>query len=166
VKIALAQQEDLEGVVDIYNQAIKAGYCTADIEPFSIDQREVWFESHNPKKFPLLVAKEGRMILGYLAISPYREGRKAVRHTAEVSYYIHYKHHHKGIASQLMRHALELLPSLKIKYLIAILLGCNEGSIKLLEKFGFVQWGCFPKIVEFGDDKIDHLYYGLNIKSM
>jgi phosphinothricin acetyltransferase len=39
----------------------------------------------------------------------------------------------------------------------------NEGSIKLLEKFGFERWGCMPEIVEFKGDKFDHLYYGLHI---
>lgn len=164
MKIVLAQRKDLDGIVDIYNQAIRAGRCTADTEPFSIEQRMAWFENHHPDKFPLLVAKEGNELLGYLTISPYREGRKAVQHTAEVSYYISYNHHCKGIASRLMSGALERCPSLKIKHLIAILVGSNQGSIGLLEKYGFELWGCFPNIVEFGDDRIDHLYYGLTLK--
>jgi phosphinothricin acetyltransferase len=165
MKIVLAQRKDLEDIVDIYNQAIKAGRCTADTEPFSLDQRMAWFDNHNPEKFPLLVAKDNNELLGYLTISPYREGRKAVQRTAEVSYYIHYKHHRKGVATRLMNHALELCPSLNIDHLIAILVGSNQGSIGLLEKYGFERWGCFPEIVAFGDDRIDHLYYGLTLKN-
>ena len=165
MKIVLAQREDLEDIVDIYNQAIKAGRCTADTEPFSIDQRMAWFNNHNPEKFPLLVAKDNNELLGYLTISAYREGRKAVQRTAEISYYIHYNHHRKGVATRLMNHVLELCPSLNIEHLIAILVGSNQGSIGLLEKYGFERWGCFPEIVEFGDDRIDHLYYGLTLKN-
>ncbi len=165
MKIVLAQRKDLDDIVDIYNQAIKAGRCTADTEPFSIDQRIVWFDNHNQKKFPLLVAKDNNELLGYLTISPYREGRKAVQRTAEISYYIHYNHHRKGVATRLMNHALRLCPSLNTKHLIAILVGSNQSSIGLLEKYGFERWGCFPEIVEFGDDRIDHLYYGLTLKN-
>jgi phosphinothricin acetyltransferase len=160
MKLMLATRDDLEGIVDIYNQAIRAGRCTADTEPFSLSQRVAWFEHHTPERFPLIVAKENNELLGYLTLSPYREGRKAVQHTAEVSYYIHYAHHRKGIGSRLLEHAITLSPSLKIKHLIAILVGSNQASIQLLEKFDFKQWGCFPNIVEFSDVKIDHLYYG------
>ena len=165
MKIVLAQRKDLDDIVDIYNQAIKVGRCTADTEPFSSDQRIMWFNNHKPEKFPLLVAKDKNTLLGYLTISPYREGRKAVQHTAEVSYYVHYGYHRKGVATHLMNYALELCPSLNIKHLIAILVGSNQGSIGLLEKYGFECWGCFPKIVEFGDDRIDHLYYGFTLKN-
>jgi phosphinothricin acetyltransferase len=130
---------------------------------FSLSQRVAWFEHHIPERFPLLVAKEGDELLGYLTLSPYREGRKAVRHTAEVSYYIHYDHHRKGVGSRLLERAIILSPSLSIKHLIAILVGSNDASIQLLEKFEFERWGCFPNIVEFSDDTIDHLYYGRSL---
>jgi len=158
-----AQKKDLAEIVEIYNQAIEAGQNTADTETFSIAERTEWFETHTPEKYPLLVAKEGGVILGYLTISPYRFGRKALRHTAEISYYIHFKHHRKGVASQLMHTALDMCPSLQIKTLIAILIGCNQGSIKLLEKNGFKEWGCLPDIVELDSGKFDHLYYGVHL---
>lgn len=164
MKLTFAKYDDLEGIVEIYNQAIRAGGCTADTLPFSVKERKAWFENHHPTTFPLLVAKENNELLGYLTISPYRESRKAVQHTAEISYYIHYDHHRKGVASHLMHHAIKLCPSLKINNLIAILVSCNQASIKFLENNGFEQWGCFPNIVEFGEDKVDHLYYGLCLK--
>jgi phosphinothricin acetyltransferase len=151
-------------MVEIYNQAIKEGGRTTDLDVFSVDQRIAWFESHTPGHFPLLVAKDNQQLLGYLTLSPYREGRKAVRHTVEVSYYVHYDHHRKGVASQLLRHAVALCPALNIHHLIAILVGSNQASIRLLEIFGFAQWGCFPNIIEVGQEKMDHLYYGRAIK--
>ena len=161
--ISIAQENDLKQMVDIYNQAIEAGQNTADTETFSVEERQEWFKSHSEKNYPLLVAKEGDVVLGYLTISPYRYGRKALRHTAEISYYIHFEHHRKGIASKLTQEALELCPSLKIKTLIAILIGANQGSIKLLEKNGFKEWGNMPNIVELDSGKFSHLYYGLHL---
>jgi phosphinothricin acetyltransferase len=163
MKLSSAKHSDLEGLVDIYNQAINAGGCTADTQPFSLQQRIAWFENHTEDKFPLIVAKEGNQLLGYLTLSAYREGREAVKRTVEISYYIHYDHHRKGVASHLIKHAISLCPSLNIKHLIAILVGKNQASIKLLDKFGFQPWGCFPNIVEFADSSVDHLYYGRSV---
>jgi len=162
--ISIAQEKDLKQMVDIYNQAIEAGQNTADTETFSVADRQEWFESHSAEKHPLLVAKESDVVLGYLTISPYRYGRKALQHTAEISYYIHFKHHRKGVASKLMQEALEQCPALKIKTLIAILIGSNQGSIKLLEKNGFKEWGNMPEIVELDSGKFSHLYYGLHLR--
>ena len=161
--ISIAQKNDLKQMVDIYNQAIEAGQNTADTETFSVADRQEWFESHNTENYPLFVAKEGDTVLGYLTISPYRYGRKALRHTAEISYYIHFEHHRKGVASKLMQEALEQCPYLQIKTLIAILIGANQGSIKLLEKNGFEEWGNMPEIVELESGKFSHLYYGLHL---
>ena len=164
MEIVVAQKNDLAAIVEIYNQAIEAGENTADTETLSIEDRTEWFESHSPEEYPLLVAKEGDVVLGYATISAYRYGRKALQHTAEISYYIHFNHHRKGVATQLMETALSLCEPLKIKTLIAILIGCNQGSIKLLEKYGFKEWGCMPDIVELEGGKFSHLYYGLHLK--
>jgi hypothetical protein len=94
MNIRVAELEDLETVVEIYNQAIAAGEKTADITPFSLDDRKSWFSGHAPDKYPILVAEEDGSVVGYLTVSAYRPGRMAVRHTAEVSFFIHFDHHH------------------------------------------------------------------------
>ena len=161
--IRFAVFDDLQSIVEIYNQAIKTGLKTADTTPFSVKDRIDWFKQYSSEKYPLIVAVEKNKVVGYLTISDYRFGREALCHTAEVSFYLHFKYHKKGIASKLLKYAIELCPSLQVETLIAMLIQNNEGSIKLLEKFGFERWGCMPKIVEFKGDKFDHLYYGLHI---
>ena len=163
MKIRTATFDDIEAMVDIYNQAIAAGRKTADLTPVSIRDREKWFKDHTPDRYPILVAENGNQIVGYLTISAYRPGRMALRYTAEVSYYVHYEHHRQGIASKLLQHAIGMCPSLRIKTLFAILLDSNQGSIKLLEKFGFEKWGYMPRVAEFDRIEAGHLYYGLRI---
>ncbi len=163
MKIRTATFDDIETMVDIYNQAIAAGQRTADITPVSAGDRKKWFEDHPPDKYPILVAEEGDLIVGYLTISAYRPGRMALCYTAEVSYYVHFEQHRQGIASKLLHHAIGMCPSLQIKTLFAILLDSNQGSIKLLEKFGFEKWGHMPRVAEFDGIEAGHLYYGLRI---
>jgi L-amino acid N-acyltransferase YncA len=114
-------------------------------------------------EYPILIAECGDSIVGYLTISAYRPGRMALRHTAEVSYYVHFDHHNKGVASRLLQHAIGMVPSLQIKTLFAILIDSNDVSIKLLEKYGFKKWGYMPRVAEFNGIEVGHLYYGLRI---
>ena len=165
MNIRQATINDLKAIVDIYNQAISAGKKTADTLIFSAEQRQEWFKEHKADSFPLLVAVEKEQVIGYLTLSPYRNGRPALSKTAEISYYIDFNHLRKGIGSKLMEYAIHLAKELNLNSLIAILVGSNQGSIKLLQKYGFKQWGCMPGIVYFGDSQHDHVYYGLHLKS-
>ncbi len=46
MNIRTATFEDLEEIVEIYNQAIAAGQKTADIIPVTTEDREKWFKDH------------------------------------------------------------------------------------------------------------------------
>lgn len=163
VKVRIAEITDLKRIVEIYNQAVKAGQRTADTEPVTVDSRKEWFNNHLSNQYPIFVAEVDGEILGWINISAYRPGRKALRFTAEVSYYIDFKHHFQGIGSLMMNKIIEICPSLKIKTLFAILLDSNLGSINLLKKFNFAKWGHMPSVADFNGIEVGHLYYGLKI---
>lgn len=97
MNIRIAERKDLEAIVEIYNQAISAGQKTADLTPFTTDDRKQWFEGHTPDKYPIIVAEEKEQVVGYLTIGEYRSGRNALRHTAEVSFFIHFEYHRQGL---------------------------------------------------------------------
>ncbi len=162
MNIRLAKLEDLEEIVEIYNQAILVGEKTADIEKVTVESRLKWFTEHKPEKYPLFVAESNNKVIGYATISEYRS-RFALRYTGEISYYIHYNHHRKGVGSKLLEHAIKICPSLQIKTLFAILIDSNIGSVRLLEKFHFEKWGHMPDVVDFKGRELGHLYYGLRI---
>ncbi len=154
---------DIEAVNEIYNQAVIAKYQTADTEIISLNDRKKWFLDHDMDTYPVFVYEEQQQVVGWVSISPYREGRKALRYTAEVSYYIHKAWQRKGLGSQLLKYAVDKAPEYGFKTLVAILLGANSGSIHLLEKFNFEKWGVLPDAADFDGDECDHLYYGLRL---
>lgn len=160
--VRLATLADLPRIVEIYNQAIASRNATADTVPFTVEQRLDWFHAHPADEYPLYVYEEDGRVLGWLSLSPYR-GRPALRRTAEVSYYVDYACHGKGVGSALMARALEDCPRTGRKVLVAILLEWNTGSIKLLEKFGFERWGHMPEVAEFDGKVTGHLYYGRKV---
>ena len=156
--------EDLADIVNIYNQAISKGFQTADISPVEIEERKLWFEEHSHCHYPIYVYIDKNEVVGWLSISPYRKGREALRFTAEVSYYIDENHQKQGIGSRLLQHAIQDMPKLGLKTLFAILLDVNQGSKRLLEKFGFDRWGYLPNIAEFKGQMCGQFYYGFQIK--
>ena len=160
--IRLAKSKDLPAIVAIYNQAIAAKNATADLIPFTVAGRTDWFDKFD-ESYPIYVAEINDQILGYATLSPYRNGREALKMVAEISFYLDYNSTGKGIGSALVRHILDDCKRVNKKTLLAILLNVNIASIKLLQKFGFEEWGNLPLNSNFDGNKYGHLYYGLNL---
>jgi L-amino acid N-acyltransferase YncA len=160
ISIRPAEQKDLAAIVEIYNQAIETKISTAETILVTADEKQQWFDEHTDAKFPLIVAAYGNEITGWISLSPYRKGRQALQATAEISYYLHRNYFKKGIGSLLMQAMINKAISLGYKNLIAIIIDANEPSINLLKKFGFQQWGLMPGIVDMGNKKYNHGYYG------
>jgi len=155
---------DSQAIIDIYNQAIRSKFQTADTEEVSIEDKKAWLSSHLSDESPIYVFTINNKLVGWVSISPYRQGRKALRYTVEISYYIHTDHKRKGIATELMKYAIEKCKELGYKNLFAIILDKNTASVKLLKNFGFEQWGHMPMIADFDGEECGHVYYGLRIK--
>lgn len=163
MRIRFAAREDLEKIVEIYNQAVITKRATADLDPVTIEERQKWFEDHKPYDFPIYVAVEDNKVVGWCSLSPYRPGRRALRENAEISYYVDYSNHGKGIGSELIKHAIDDCERLGIKNLFTYLLEVNEKSIGLLLKFGFEKWGYMPNAVDLEDLRCGHCMYGKNL---
>jgi phosphinothricin acetyltransferase len=109
------------------------------------------------------VAERGGALAGWCSLSAYRPGRMALRHTAEISYYVHQDHRRSGVGSALIAHAIAQCPRLGLRTLFAILLDINRASASLLEKHGFARWGHLPGVAEIDGRECGHLYYGRRV---
>ena len=176
LQIRIATEADIPAITEIYNQAIALKSATADISPVSIESRLAWLGEYPADSYPVFVAEDqsaaesgnpganpGAGAVGYCSLSPYRPGRMALRHTAEISYYIHEDFRGQGLGSALMVHAIAQCPALGFRSLFAILLDINTNSTRILEKFGFEQWGHMPAVADFDGTEVGHLYYGLRV---
>ena len=164
IKIRKSILSDLTRLTEIYNQAIAAGNCTCDLNTFSEEQRKPWLTEHiNNSRFPLFTCLYDGIPVGYAYFTPYRNGRGAVIDVAEISYYIDFAYHRQGIGSMFMQFMLNEAKKLRYTNLVAILIASNDGSVALLEKYGFSEWGRLPGIVQIAETNMDHLYYGRQI---
>lgn len=162
-KIRFANSNDLPFIVDIYNQAIAAKKATADLHPFTVEQRLAWFNKFDDDSYPIYVAELNNKVVGYATLSPYRNGREALKKVAEISFYLNYSSLGKGIGSALIKYVIEDCKRVNKETLLAISLDVNVASIKLLQKFSFKEWGNLPLNSNFDGNRYNHLIYGLNI---
>lgn len=161
--IRLFEQNDIYAINEIYNQAIIAGFNAFE-NKISLQNRLNWFENRNNIKHPVYIYENVGKVIGWIYFSPYRSNRNSLAKTIEVSYYVHQQHCRKGVGSELLNYAILKAPSLGFNTLVAILISSNLPSIKLLEKFGFEQWGKLPYVVlKNNKPPQHHLYYGKHL---
>ena len=107
-----------------------------------------------------MVAERAGVLVAWLSFSPHRPGRGAVAGAVELSYYVARAHRRQGLARRLLADALARCPRLGFHTAFAILLADNAPSIRLLEEFGFAEWGRLPGVARVSGREVDHLYLG------
>jgi L-amino acid N-acyltransferase YncA len=162
MNLRTAQRADLPRIVEIYNQAVLT-HSTADLDPVSVEEREGWFAAHPAERRPIWVAELESEVAGWCSLSDYRPGRAAVRHAAEISYYVDSGHRRRGVARALVRAALDACPALDVDCVFAIVLEDNTASLTLLEGFGFSEWGHLPDVASFDGRRVGHRYWGRHL---
>lgn len=155
--------EDLEQLVDIYNQAIAVENQTAHTAPVDIESRWAWFYEHTADGQLLLAYMNEGAVLGYLTLSAHRPGRQALQHTKEVSIYLRKEFQNQGIGTALLEQAFFHCTSMGVDTLIAIILASNETSISFFKKHQFTEWGRLPHAAMIEGKRVDHVYLGLKV---
>jgi len=151
---------DLGAVQRIYGQAIAAGFCTADLEPPHQSRWDEWGKTHEDPRFPVYIWEEKGQVLGYCSLTPYRPGRRGLSRTAEISYFVDYSNHGRGIGRSLVLHTLEQAVALDFHVLFAIILEANQPSLDLLAELGFSRWGYLPEVFRYAGAWHGQVYLG------
>ncbi len=159
MELSTAQSDDFERVVEIYNLAIPSRLSTADTTLATVENKREWLQSHSESR-PLYVVKLQNEIVGWASFQSFY-GRPAYNATVELSIYIDPAPQNKGIGSTVLEKCIEKAPGLGITNILGFVFAHNIGSIKLLKKHGFVQWGCLPEVAE-----MDGKLYSLTIQGL
>lgn len=157
-----ANREDLQAIVDIYNETVPTRMVTADLEPVTVESREKWFSEHSPNERPLWVVEQDGHVCAWLSFRSFY-GRPAYRHTAEIGIYISEAHRGKGLGKQLLQKAIDECPRLQIKTLLGFIFAHNEPSLRLFSHFGFEKWGHLPNVAELDGVERDLIIVGKRI---
>lgn len=146
LNIQRATLDHLEGITNIYNDAVLSSTATFDTEPVSIDDQRLWFNEHNDK-FPIYVAIIDVEVVGWASLSRW-SGRCAYENTAEISIYIRTEHQGKHIGTKLLQNILEVGKSAGLHTVIARIAEGSEISIRLHKKAGFEHIGIMKEVGE------------------
>lgn len=144
--IRLAVLSDLDGITEIYNQAIEKTVATFDTEPKTIEEQRPWFEQHD-SQYPIIVTElEGRVV-GWASLSRWSD-RCAYSKTAEISLYVSEEFQGIGLGRRLMESIIKKGEESGLRTVIARIAEGNPVSIGLHESAGFEHIGVMKKVGE------------------
>jgi phosphinothricin acetyltransferase len=162
--IRLATDADLVAINDIYNYYVARSTCTYQLEPEPLDGRRAWFAAHPPEKYPVTVAEIGGQVVGWGALSKFRD-RAAYNPTVEASVYIHHDFHRRGIGRALLEDLIERARAIGYHSLLGGASGDQTASLALQESLGFQRIGCFKEVgYKFGR-RLDVVFMQLMLTS-
>ncbi|ASQ47056.1 GNAT family N-acetyltransferase [Legionella clemsonensis] len=101
-------------------------------------------------------------IVGFLCLDAFKNKRKC--HIATVGIGILKSHYSKGIANQLGTKVIEHAKKNQLTRIEAHIAACNQKSIQLAEKFGFVIEGRKRKAIKLLDDYQDEFLMALDVE--
>ncbi|MBO5937646.1 MAG: N-acetyltransferase [Clostridia bacterium] len=150
--IRKAERKDIEALLEIYNHEVVHGVSTLDINPRTFEQWTDWYENHNIKNHPLIVAVDNGTVTGYATLSSYRQ-KEAYASTVELSIYVHPEHRGKGIGSVLMSEIISIAKADDtVHTVVSVITSGNAASEHLHEKFGFTFSGTIKEVgMKFGE---------------
>lgn len=145
-----ARAADAEAIAAIYNDAVLN--TTAIWNDVTVDagDRAEWIAQRQGSGFPVLVATDGGDVVGYATYGSFRP-HDGFRHTVEHSVYVRGDQRGSGIGGTLMAQLIERARENGVHVMVAAIESGNAGSLRLHERFGFVETGRMPGVgTKFG----------------
>lgn len=150
IQVVKAGVQHLPQIREIYNHAIINSTAPFDEEPKSMADRIEWFQIHQDPKFPLIVAMEDGVVMGWGTISQFQM-RSSYRFTGEISIYVKDGSRGKGIGTKILNELIELGKEQNYHALMSLIAAKNVKSLGLHQKFGFKEVGYYKEVAyKFG----------------
>jgi phosphinothricin acetyltransferase len=146
LRIRPAEHRDLPRITEIYNHYVLKTPVTFDVDPYTVDQRELWFSQFCATgRHRLLVAEQSHTVLGYAGTTRFRP-KSAYDTTVETTIYCAPDAIGKGLGTQLYSELFEQLKVEDIHRFVAVYALPNSASETLHRRFGFKVVGVFTEM--------------------
>lgn len=145
IQIRAGHEQDLEAMLEIYNDVIVNTTAVYDYQPHTLEMRRQWFRIKEAQGFPVFVAEEDGKVVGFSSIGPFRAWA-AYKYSVENSIYVAADQRGKGIGKLLIAPLVEASVQLDMHTIIAGIDATNEASIKLHSSFGFKEVAHFKQV--------------------
>lgn len=141
MNIREATFQDLESIMNIYNEGIEDRIATLETETKDLSYMQEWFQDHS-ERYKVLVAEEDGEVVGWASLNPYNN-RCAYSGVADLSIYIGRNSRGKGIGSILLTAIDEAAHENGFHKIVLFTFPFNESGQKLYQKLGYRQVGIF-----------------------
>lgn len=130
-----ATLDDLNSILEIYNEAVLTTTATFDTDIKTLDNRREWFLNRN-ENFPVIVAEYEGVVAGYASLNKWSD-KKAYDITAENSVYVYSPYRGKGIGKELLKEIIALAFQTNLHSIISRITEENKQSVKMHVDQGF-----------------------------
>jgi L-amino acid N-acyltransferase YncA len=144
--VRVAAPRDLAAITAIYEDAVRNGTASFEIEPPTQLEMTQRFETLQAGNYPYLVAELHESVAGYAYAGPYR-ARPAYHWSVEDSIYIAPRSQRRGIGRMLLERLVADAQSHGYRQMIAVIGdSANAASIELHRALGFRLVGTFDNV--------------------
>jgi L-amino acid N-acyltransferase YncA len=133
--VRVATPDDAAGILSIYNVEVLSHTSTFDLIARTLDEQRMWLLQRSGA-FSVVVASIGDEVVGFAALSPYKE-RAAYRTTVENSVYVSRQHPRRGIGRLLMEYVIDIAAESGFHTVMARIETGGTASRQLHEACGF-----------------------------
>jgi L-amino acid N-acyltransferase len=151
---------DIDRVVEIYEQGVKAGMANCDLADHTLSThaaQQEWLQSRQGA-YQAFVAEVDGTVAGWSCLSPY-DRRPCFASTAYTSTYVDNRLQGRGIGRALRVHLIDYAARIGMQTLISRVFAKNSASIHLTESLGFRKVGTLHRVVCRDGEFWDALLY-------
>jgi len=145
ITIRDAHEDDLEAILDIYNDVIINTTAVYSEQPHTLQMRKDWYDDRVKNNFPVFVADTDGRVAGFSSFGHFRVW-PCYRYTVEISVYVEASCRGKGISKILLQALIDRAREMNKHAVIAGISADNEISLNLHRSFGFVEVANFKEV--------------------
>ncbi len=140
-----ATENDLPGILAIYNDVIATSTAIYTETQVTLADRAEWMRARLEQGYPVLVTEDETGITGYGSFGDFRAW-PGYRHTVEHSVHVRADRRAHGIGAAVVAELLRRAASMKKHVMIAGIDADNIASLRLHERLGFEKVAHFREV--------------------
>jgi len=140
LQIGDATEEDLAGLLAIYNEVIATSTAIYSCDPVTLEERQKWWRARTAQGYPVLIARDEQGVAGFATFGDFRAW-PGYRFTVELSVHVRAAGRGRGVGTLLVQALLARAAALGKHVMIAGVDAANAAAIRFHERLGFEKCG-------------------------
>jgi L-amino acid N-acyltransferase YncA len=140
LQIRDATEEDLGGLLAIYNDVIATSTAIYSCDPVTLEERQKWWRARTAQGYPVLIARDEQGVAGFATFGDFRAW-PGYRFTVEHTVHVRAAGRGRGVGTLLVQALLARAAALGKHVMIAGVDAANAAAIRFHERLGFEKSG-------------------------